>query len=106
MSDYENADTEYTTYSYIGKADGREYESDIKDALVIHSLSITQKNEIVKHIFQLDKTENKNIILKEELIIMSNIKVTFIQVIRFRLSEFFRRNKRRTEARTCTMQSI
>jgi hypothetical protein len=27
MSDYENADTEYTTYSYIGKADGLEYAS-------------------------------------------------------------------------------
>lgn len=37
---------------------------------------------------------------------MNTIKATFIQVIRFRLSEFFRRNKRRTEAKTYTMQSI
>lgn len=25
MSSYENADTEYSSYSHIGKADGREY---------------------------------------------------------------------------------
>nr|DAH62422.1 MAG TPA: hypothetical protein [Caudoviricetes sp.] len=37
---------------------------------------------------------------------MTTIKATFIQVIRFRLSEFFKRNKRRTEAKACTMQSI
>nr|DAE59777.1 MAG TPA: hypothetical protein [Caudoviricetes sp.] len=37
---------------------------------------------------------------------MNTIKATFIQIIRFRLSEFFRRNKRRIEVKTCTMQSI
>lgn len=37
---------------------------------------------------------------------MTTIKVTFIQVLKFRLSEFFRRNKRRTEAKAYSMQSI
>lgn len=27
MTDYENADVEYNSYSYIGKADGRQYVS-------------------------------------------------------------------------------
>lgn len=37
---------------------------------------------------------------------MTTIKATFIQVLKFRLSEFFRRNKRRTEAKAYSMQSI
>lgn len=37
---------------------------------------------------------------------MTTIKCTFMQALKFRIAEFFRRNKRRTEAKTCTMQSI
>nr|DAT91200.1 MAG TPA: hypothetical protein [Caudoviricetes sp.] len=37
---------------------------------------------------------------------MTEIKVTFIQVLCFRLSEFFRRSHKKAEARACTMESI
>lgn len=37
---------------------------------------------------------------------MTTIKCTFMQALKFRIAEFFRRNKRRTEAKAYSMQSI
>lgn len=37
---------------------------------------------------------------------MNAIKCTFMQVLKFRLSEFFRKSHKRTEAKTYTMESI
>jgi hypothetical protein len=37
---------------------------------------------------------------------MNTIKVTFMQVLKFRLSEFFRKSHKKQAAKTCTMESI
>lgn len=37
---------------------------------------------------------------------MTSIKVTFMQIIRFRLLEFFRKSHKRVEARACTMETM